>query len=120
MEALFVDRMKLRLYDEQASLQAEAARLRADLDIDEEQSEHAGLGNHMADDATDLFEQEKNLALLENTSTLLFQVESALRRVDQGTYGACDCCGALIDRARLETRPYASLCVTCKTRQEKG
>ena len=56
---------------EQASLEAELERLRSITAPDETQSEHAGMGNHMADDATELFEQEKNLTLLHHTEHLL-------------------------------------------------
>ena len=93
--------------------------MRAIAGADETQSEHAGLGNHMADDATDLFEQEKNLSLQQNTAHLLAKVSVALRRLDEGSYGLCESCGQAIDHARLQTLPYATLCVPCKTRQEK-
>jgi DnaK suppressor protein len=110
--------MRQRLEAEQATLQDELVRQRA-LAETEEKSEHAGLGNHMADDASEMYEQEQNLAFQQNTAQLLFQVESALRRMDAGFYGLCESCGQLIDRARLESLPYATLCVTCKARQER-
>ncbi len=112
--------MKRRLQAEHASLQAELARLQALSGSDEALSDHAGLGNHMADDATELFEQEKNLSLQRNTVVLLGMVERALRRIEQGTYGVCEQCGSAIDRARLKTLPYVTLCVQCKARQEKA
>lgn len=119
MDNAFLLDMTLRLQAEQASLQAELISLRSLAGIDETRSEHAGMGNHMADDATDMFEQEKNLSLEQNTAQLLSQVEAARRRIDEGTYGLCETCGRPIDPARLETLAYATRCVTCKTRQEK-
>lgn len=81
--------------------------------------EHAGYGNHMADDASEVFEQEKNLALQRNLEELLGKVERALRRYDQGTYGQCEDCGQAIDPARLEALPYAVHCLPCKQRSMK-
>ncbi len=122
---MMLDHKELRhlealLRSEQASLDAELERLRSLSAADEAQSEHAGTGNHMADDATDLFEQEKALSLQHNTENLLLKVDAALRKMENGSYGVCDSCGRAIDRARLETLPYATLCVTCKARQEKS
>lgn len=81
--------------------------------------EHAGYGNHMADDATEIFEQERNLALQKNVKELLAKVERALRKFDQGTYGVCETCGVTIDPARLEALPYAAHCVPCKMKEPK-
>jgi DnaK suppressor protein len=116
----FVEEMKRRLEAEQQSLEMELGRLRSMTCTDDAQSEHAGMGNHMADDATEVFEQEKNLALLHNTSDILIKVEDALRRIDSGAYGICLNCGTAIDHARLETIPYARLCIPCKARQERA
>lgn len=112
--------MQQRLVAEQESLQMELNRLRSIACPDDAQSEHAGMGNHMADDATELFEQEKNLTLMRNTSDILIKVEEALRRIDLGSYGLCQNCGSTIDHARLETIPYAKLCIPCKARQERA
>jgi len=79
-------------------------------------AEHAGYGNHLADDGTAVFEQEKNLALQKNLQELLGKVERALRKFDQGTYGLCEECGEPIDPARLEALPYATHCVPCKAK----
>jgi DnaK suppressor protein len=120
VDQAFVSDMRQRLVDEQESLQSELSRLRSIACPDDTQSEHAGMGNHMADDASDVFEQEKNLALMRNTSDILTKVEEALRRIDLGTYGMCQNCGSTIDHARLETIPYAKLCIPCKARQERA
>jgi DnaK suppressor protein len=70
----------------------------------------------MADDATEAFEQAKELALHGNAKQLLNQVTDALDRFDQGTYGTCEQCAAEIDPARLEALPYATLCLRCQQR----
>ncbi|MBN1955828.1 MAG: TraR/DksA C4-type zinc finger protein [Anaerolineae bacterium] len=80
----------------------------------------SGYGNHMADDATETFEQAKEVSLRRNEVVLLEQVEQALQRFEQGVYGICESCGAPIDRARLEAIPYARCCLDCQSRVERG
>jgi len=77
-----------------------------------------GLGNHMADDGTEAFDQAASLALHRNEQALLDQVQRALARMDKGTYGVCERCGEEIDYARLKAIPYAALCIRCQTRLE--
>ncbi len=98
------------LEDERARLEALIAH------IDSEGGTNLGYGNHMADDATEAFEQAKELALHENARQLLAQVSDALERFEQGTYGFCERCGQEIDPARLEALPYATLCIYCQQR----
>lgn len=78
-----------------------------------------GLGNHMADDGTEAFDQAAGLALHLNEQALLSQVESALERMEKGTYGFCQRCGEEIDYARLEAIPYATLCIRCQQHLEE-
>lgn len=78
-----------------------------------------GYSTHQADDATEAFEQAKGLAMRQNTERLLKQVESALARFEDGTYGLCADCGRPIDPARLEALPYAQLCLNCQSKQER-
>lgn len=73
-----------------------------------------GLGNHMADDATEAFDQAASLALHLNEQGLLGQVEAALARLDKGEYGVCTRCGTEIDFARLKAIPHAELCIRCQ------
>jgi len=98
------------LEDERAQMEAVIAQ------VDTEGGENLGYGNHMADDATEAFEQAKELALHRNAEQLLMQVNDALGRLGQGTYGRCKQCGAEIDPARLEALPYATLCLRCQQR----
>ena len=77
-----------------------------------------GLGNHMADDGTEAFDQAASLALHRNEKWLLEQVERALARMDKGTYGICERCGEEIDFARLKAIPHATLCIRCQQHAE--
>lgn len=60
-------------------------------------------------------EFEKGLAMEQRTREQLAEVEHALEKFDQGTYGQCDCCGKDIPVARLEAIPQTSVCVECKS-----
>jgi DnaK suppressor protein len=75
--------------------------------------DHPTSGNHMADDASEVFEQTKNLALKHHLEKMLEQVETALRRIEKGTYGACEKCGVAIGIDRLHAMPSATLCMRC-------
>jgi RNA polymerase-binding transcription factor DksA len=73
-----------------------------------------GLSNvpiHPADLGTDNYEQEVATDLLGNERDTLAAVRAALDRIEQGTYGACEVCGRPISRERLDTVPYATLCI---------
>jgi len=98
-------------------LEDERTRLKALIaQMDAEGGTNLGYGNHMADDATEAYEQAKELALHENAKQLLVQVTNALERFEQGMYGICENCGEQIDPARLEALPYATLCLRCQQR----
>lgn len=99
------------LEDERTRLEALIAQM------DAEGGVNLGYGNHMADDATEAYEQAKELALHQNAKQLLDQVTDALERFDEGTYGICTRCGADIDPARLKALPYVTLCLHCQTRR---
>jgi DnaK suppressor protein len=79
----------------------------------------AGVSNHIADNATDVMEQEKDLALISNLRDRLRDTERALERLDEGTYGICERCGKPISPERLEALPSATLCIDCKALEDK-
>jgi DnaK suppressor protein len=83
-------------------------------------NEHMGYGNHMADDATEAFEQAKDLSVRNCLEDTLHDVQDALKKFDQGTYGVCESCDEKIDWARLEAKPEAKLCIKCKQRRSFG
>jgi DnaK suppressor protein len=64
-------------------------------------------------------DRERDLSLLENARGLLDQVELALRKVADGTYGVCANCGKKIEAARVKALPHASLCIACKRLEER-
>jgi DnaK suppressor protein len=71
------------------------------------------------DQATTDMEQSMRMRLRNRESLYLKKVDEALKRIEDGTFGECDACGEDIEKRRLEARPTATLCVSCKEDQEK-
>lgn len=106
--------MSIKYQELKEELQARRDRLAVEIEgLKTAPGATVGYGNHMADDASYAFEQTKSLALHENLRTLLVQVNEALVRFENGTFGVCENCGQSIDPARLEAIPYAPLCIHC-------
>jgi RNA polymerase-binding protein DksA len=106
-------------------LDSQAAALRGEIS-EAEQSWAAlqrdsgeGAGDDQADAGTKTFEREHEMSLAANSRDLLSQVERALQRLDDRTYGICESCGNPIGKGRLQAFPRATLCVSCKQREER-
>jgi len=74
----------------------------------------SGHAQHMADVATDMYDREFSLGLASNDRELLYKVDEALMRIDNGEYGACEGCGKAIAIARIKAIPYAKNCLGCQ------
>lgn len=108
--------IRARLEQERASLLGDIETLSAD---NQAQQDDYGVGNHVADDATEVFTRERNLALRSNAEDLLAQVDAALDRLAEGSYGTCARCGQEIATERLEALPYAIYCISCQSQVEQ-
>ena len=86
--------------------------------IGDETGEDAVYDNHLADTATVTYDRELGYTLEENSEHVLAEIEAALKRLDDGTYGVCTNCGEPIAVERLEARPWATLCIDCKRQRE--
>jgi DnaK suppressor protein len=75
---------------------------------------------HMADTATQTVEREIGNTLELHDERLLVAIDAALTRIEAGTYGKCVNCGAQIPEERLEAMPWATLCIDCKRKEERG
>jgi RNA polymerase-binding transcription factor DksA len=82
-------------------------------------SELSSYDQHQADMGTETFEREKDLSILEQVEAELADVEHALRRLDDGTYGTCEVCGKPIPDERLEAMPAARLCLEHQAEAER-
>jgi RNA polymerase-binding protein DksA len=75
---------------------------------------------HMADLGTDNYEQEFVLGLMDSERKLLHEIDDALQRMEEGTYGICEGTGKVIPKARLRAQPWARYCVEYARRLEQG
>src|SRR5690606_7204685 len=94
------------LNNERETTLEERARLRRELD---EYEVDYGMG----EGDPGVVERERTMLQIEQLDQRLAEIEAALRRIDEGTYGRCASCGELINPERLEILPFTTLCVTC-------
>jgi DnaK suppressor protein len=78
-----------------------------------------GAGNDQADVGSTTLERDHEMSLANNARDMLDQTERALAKIDDGTYGVCESCGKAIGKGRLQAFPRATLCVSCKEREER-
>jgi len=85
-----------------------------------ERSELSNMPLHMADAGSDNYEVENTLELMDSERKLLKQINDALERIENGTYGICLGNSRFIPRARLAAIPWAKYCIECANLVEKG
>jgi DnaK suppressor protein len=78
-----------------------------------------GAGDDQADAGNKTFEREHEMSLLINARDMVIQTERAIERIDNKSYGLCEVCGNQIGKARLEVFPRATLCMSCKQKEER-
>jgi RNA polymerase-binding protein DksA len=116
---------KAELDEVLAELNEHAARLRRELH--EQEEELAGLlrdagdgaGHDQADMGATSFERDQELSVVANAREMLAQTERALSRITDGSYGVCESCGNPIGKMRVMAFPRATLCLSCKQREER-
>ena len=74
---------------------------------------------HMADMSADTYERELSLNIASSEQEVLYQIDEALKRFDEGTYGVCQQCNTPITLSRLKAVPYTSLCIACQRAKEQ-
>jgi RNA polymerase-binding protein DksA len=112
---------KERLLDEQRRVQEALNYIheenRGQLEDDREEIPS---DNHPGDMATSTFDRELDATLEGNEERLLQAIDSALQRIENGTYGICQSCDQPIGAERLEALPWTTQCIDCKRREERG
>jgi RNA polymerase-binding transcription factor DksA len=115
--------IRRRLIEQQNKLlslkEAVALGSLADGSQSESMGDLSGADQHMADAGTETFEREKDMSILSGVEAELADVEWALRRLADGTYGTCQACGRPIGAARLEARPATRFCIEDQSRKER-
>ncbi len=113
---------KQRLLDLRARLRGDVSQM-AEVALGKNRGAASGeissMPIHMAELGTDNYEQEFTLSLIEASSGVLEQIELALERLEEGTYGICEDCGCQIPKQRLQAIPYATMCVKCASKYEQ-
>ena len=106
-----------RIVDTIAHLHEEHNRV-----MEDELGELAGRGadNHLGDMATVTFDRELDEGLEEGAIQTLAQIDRALARLDEGSYGVCERCGKPIAEERLQARPWATLCIDDQRLADRG
>ena len=113
-----LDAHRTRLLDLRSRLRGEIGQM-ADAALGQGRSGTSSLPIHMADLGSDNFEQELTLSLVGNEKEALNQIEFALGRIADGSFGKCEDCGKKIPEPRLEAIPYTAVCVQCAAIQEE-
>ena len=121
MSAIDTDRFRELLLDERKRVIAAIQNLHDDHPgtLSDETGEDAVYDNHLADTATETYDRELDYTLEENSQHVLSEIDAALRRIEEGTYGICTNRGEQIPVERLEARPYATLCIDCQREQDR-
>ncbi len=120
-EQLDLDRYRRALEGERDRLQHARAAVQHEGSLLEETGDLAiGSGDHIADSASETYMRELDEGLEENADHLLVEIDAALARIDDGTYGTCSRCGRPIGAERLDAVPYATLCIEDKRERENG
>ncbi len=86
----------------------------------ESSGELSGYSFHMADAGTDNFDREFALSLVSNEQEALYEIEGALQRLEQNTFGRCEMCEKQIFVERLEAVPFTRMCLQCQSSMEKN
>jgi DnaK suppressor protein len=110
----------MQLEEVQALLQARRRQLAeelAELTKPPEAGSNLSFGKRIGEGTTEAVERISSTAAARSIATSLAEVDRALEKVDEGTYGLCDDCGQAISSERLEAMPSATLCVTCSARR---
>lgn len=101
------------LLDQMSGVARDTLRSRA------EGNEASAFGMHQADAGSDSYDRDFALNLLSQEQDALYEIEEAIKRVENGTYGICEMSGERIPQARLEALPFARFTVTCQEQLEQ-
>jgi len=116
-----LERFKKKLLKKKQMLLEELKHIEKDALIKSQRDASGDLSGytyHMADVATDTYNRDFSLELATSGQRVLFEIDEALRRIKEKTYGNCEVCGGKIGKERLEAVPHARLCIDCQEKEE--
>jgi DnaK suppressor protein len=118
-----IEQFRIMLLQKRAEILGDVSTLHNEA-LNKDRREAAGdlssMPIHMADLGSDNYELEFTLGLIEGERTILKEIDEALDRIQQGTYGVCLATGRPIGKARLRAKPWAKYCYEYTLAQEKG
>ena len=79
----------------------------------------SGYSLHMADMASDSYDRELSLNIAGGEQEIVYDIDDALKRIEEGSFGQCISCSKKIPQKRLNAVPYAKYCIQCKSKEEK-
>jgi len=79
----------------------------------------SGYTFHMADVATDTYDREFSLGIASNERQMLYELDDALKRIEDGSFGICEDCKNAIAKTRLKAVVHARLCLACQEKKDK-
>lgn len=85
-----------------------------------EEAEEATIADNVGETATVTLDRQIDYSLEEASNHVLAAIDAALERIEAGSYGTCQTCGKQIGDDRLEAIPYATQCIDCRRREERG
>lgn len=114
-DSTFLDQARTRLEQERERLTRLRDGVNDETTGDENEpvdaQELSVVDQHPADVGSEVFERQKDIAIAEGFDNELEEIEAALARIDDGSYGTCETCGKAIPKERLEAKPAARFCV---------
>jgi DnaK suppressor protein len=122
VSAIETDRFREALLEERTRVEAAIQNLHDENPgtLSEDAGEETAYDNHLADTATETYDRELDYTLEENSEQILGEIDAALKRIEDGTYGTCTNRGEQISVERLEALPWATLCIDCARDRERG
>jgi RNA polymerase-binding protein DksA len=122
VSAVDVERFRTRLLEERQRVVDAIDNIHSENpgSLGDETEEPLYQDNHLGDVATATFDREMATTLEDNSTHVLGEIDGALARIEDGTFGTCKACGRPIDEERLEALPWAMLCIEDKRKQERG
>ena len=115
------EKLRKRLEERRAEIESDMSYMAAEMRsicVDQDE-ENGSLGNHIADDGSNVAEAERIVTVSEDFQQILVQVNGALERMSEGSYGVCQRCGKPIGEERLEAFPYVAYCIECQSLVER-
>jgi len=119
--AIDTDRFRTTLLEERERVAAAIENLHAETpgSLTDDSGEETAYDNHLGDTATVTYDRELGYTLEENSEHVLADIDAALKRIEDGTYGVCSNCATEIPEERLDARPWATLCIDCQRERER-